>query len=242
MELGKVENEKKKFIKVSEQILQSIIESNYAQGDKLPPERKLADQMGVSRNSIREALGTLQALNIVNSRPGSGTYVKNVPDSKELESLILPVIEESESPVVVFEARKVFEPGVVRLVSTSLEERDFDVLKQILKKMEGLLLRGKYEEAYEANARFHLFIAKSVQNNIVKNTMKSLWKQTHNELLRETVKNYWRDNHEKAVKLHWDLLEAMEEKDLDRASSLVQDHYDGPKQYFLKNYGGDSSD
>lgn len=239
MGFEKVEEEKKVFIKVSEQILRSIIEGGYEVGDKLPPERELSRQMGVSRNSIREALGTLQALNIVSSHAGSGTYVENLPDSKELEALILPVIEESENPMVVFEARKVFEPGVIEKAIPSLEERDFDVLRQILSDMESLLEADKYEEAYEANARFHLYIAKAVENPIVRNTMSSLWKQTHDELLREAVGNYWRDNKETANDLHWKLLDAMERGDVVSAKEIVRDHYEGPRKYFLKNYEKD---
>jgi len=236
MGFEKVEEEKKVFIKVSEQILRSIIEGNYDVGDKLPPERKLSEQMGVSRNSIREALGTLQALNIVSSHAGSGTYIESLPDSKELEGLILPVIEESENPIVVFEARKVFEPGVIEKAIPSMEERDFGVLRQILNEMQNLLDSNKYEQAYEANARFHLYIAKAVENTIVRSTMRGLWKQTHNELLREAVANYWRENKETANELHWKLLDAMENGDVEGAKKIVREHYEGPKQYFLKNY------
>ncbi|MCF7890030.1 FCD domain-containing protein [Candidatus Bipolaricaulota bacterium] len=238
MGFEKVEEEKKVFIKVSEQILRSIIEGNYEVGDRLPPERELAEQMGVSRNSIREALGTLQALNIVSSHAGSGTYIENLPDSKELEALILPVIEESENPSVVFEARKVFEPGVIEQAIPSLEDRDFGVLRQILDDMENYLDSGKYEEAYEVNARFHLYITNAVENPIVKNSMSSLWKQTHNELLREAVANYWKANKEKANELHWQLLNAMERKDVRASKELVREHYEGPRKYFLKNYDG----
>ncbi len=238
MEFEKVEKEKKVFIKVSEQILRAIIEENYEVGDRLPPERELSEQMGVSRNSIREALGTLQALNIVSSHAGSGTYIENVPDSKELEALILPVIEEGENPTVVFEARKVFEPGVIEQAIPSLEDRDFGVLRQILTDMENLLNSANYEEAYEVNARFHLYIANAVENPIVSNSMSSLWKQTHNELLREAVANYWKDNMEKANELHWQLLDAMERKDVRASKKIVREHYEGPKKYFLKNYEG----
>ncbi|MBS3735568.1 FadR family transcriptional regulator [Candidatus Bipolaricaulota bacterium] len=239
MGFEKVEEEKKVFIKVSEQILRSIIEGNYEIGDRLPPERELSKQMGVSRNSIREALGTLQALNIVSSHAGSGTYIENLPDSKELEALILPVIEEGENPTVVFEARKVFEPGVIEQAIHSLEDRDFGVLRQILTDMENLLDSGNYEEAYEVNARFHLYIANAVENPIVRNSMSSLWKQTHNELLREAVANYWKDNKEKANELHWQLLDAMERKDVKASKKIVRQHYEGPRKFFLNNYDGD---
>jgi len=239
MQFDKVEQEKKTYIKVSEQIIRTIIEGHYQIGDKLPPERKLAEQMGVSRNSIREALGTLQALNIVSSHPGSGTYVESLPDSKELEALILPVIEESESPMVVFEARKVFEPGVVEKAIPSLENRDFDLLSGILNEMEDLLKSGEYEKAYDANARFHLFIAEAVENVIVRNTMSSLWKQTHNELLRETVVKYWKDNTEEVIKIHRNLLDAMKKRNISATREVVREHYEGPREYFLNNYKGD---
>lgn len=239
MQFDKVEQEKKTYIKVSEQIIRTIIERQYQIGDKLPPERKLAEQMGVSRNSIREALGTLQALNIVSSQPGSGTYIENLPDSKELEALILPVIEESESPMVVFEARKVFEPGVVEKAIPSLEDRDFDLLRGILNEMEELLQAGKYEKAYDTNARFHLFIAEAVENVIVRNTMSSLWKQTHNELLRETVIKYWKDNTEEVIRIHFNLLDAMKKRNIPVTRKVVREHYEGPREYFLNNYKGD---
>lgn len=236
MEFGEVEQEKKTYIKVSEKIIKTILEGSYKVGDRLPPERELAEKMGVSRNSIREAIGTLQALNIVNSKPGSGTYVENMPDSKELEALILPVIEESESPMVVFEARKVFEPGVVEKAIPSLGDRDFELLRQIFKELKELLLAERYERAYEVNARFHLFITEAVENVIVRNTMSSLWKQTHNELLRETVIKYWKDNKDEAIRIHSELLKEMEAGDLKAVRETVRNHYEGPKKYFLKNY------
>lgn len=236
MKFDKVEQEKKTYIKVSEQIIQTILEGDYKVGDKLPPERELTKQMGVSRNSIREALGTLQALNIVSSYAGSGTYIESLPDSKELEGLILPVIEESESPMVVFEARKVFEPGVAEKAIPSLQERDFDLLKQILNEMEELLRLGEYQKAYDVNARFHLYIAEAVENFIVKDTMSSLWKQTHNELLRETVVKYWEDNTDETIEIHKKLLDAMERADIPGTRELVREHYEGPREYFLKNY------
>lgn len=241
MKFDKVEQEKKTYIKVSEQIIGKILEGDYKVGDKLPPERELTEQMGVSRNSIREALGTLQALNIVSSHPGSGTFIESLPDSKELEGLILPVIEESESPMVVFEARKVFEPGVAEKAIPSLEERDFDLLRQILNEMEELLRSDEYQKAYEVNARFHLFIAEAVENVIVRDTMSSLWKQTHNELLRETVMKYWEDHRQETIEIHRELLSAMEQGDLPRTRDLVREHYEGPRKYFLKNHEKTSS-
>ena len=59
-----------------DQILKFICDNNLSQGEALPSERKLSEIFCVSRNSIRESLGQLEARNIVKIRPGSGCYVK----------------------------------------------------------------------------------------------------------------------------------------------------------------------
>lgn len=205
-------------------------------------QREIAEKMGVSRNAVREALGTLQTLNIISSRPGSGTYVENPPNTDELGSLIFPVLEESESPVVVFQARAIFEAGVVEEAISSLKNKDYEWLEGILSEMKKSLRLGNYEEAYEENSRFHLFITESVKNPIVKSTMIRLWKTTHSELLRQAVLSYWQDNTEEAIECHRNIIEAMKGKDSNLATELVKSHYNKPKEHFLKTHehqGGD---
>ena len=67
----------------AEQIVEAIQRGDYPVSSKLPSEFDLAEQMGVSRPSIREALSALQAMSIVESRPGSGNYVLRLPSSSE---------------------------------------------------------------------------------------------------------------------------------------------------------------
>jgi GntR family transcriptional repressor for pyruvate dehydrogenase complex len=100
---------KRKHLFVAEQILSAIKQGLYEPNTKLPPERVLAEKMGVSRNSVREALSALQVLNIIESRAGDGTYVKKLVKDINIESQILPILEKSESPFRIFEARSVLE-------------------------------------------------------------------------------------------------------------------------------------
>ncbi|MDR7465382.1 MAG: GntR family transcriptional regulator, partial [Armatimonadota bacterium] len=74
---------KKKSTHVAEQILQAIMSGQYRVGDRLPPERVLAEEMGVSRPSVREALSALQIVGVVASRVGDGTYVRSAVDTAE---------------------------------------------------------------------------------------------------------------------------------------------------------------
>jgi len=226
--------QKKAYIEISEQIINSIIEGDFDVGDKLPSERQLTDEMDVSRNSVREALGVLQVLNIVETRPGAGTFVKTSPDTKELKALIFPILEESESPLVVFDARKAFEPGVVEQAIGHFDAKDLDMLEQILNNMVSCIKSNNYTDGYEANARFHLHIANTVENIIVRDTMTSLWKRTHNELLREMVISYWKESKDRAMEVHRGIFDAIVQENVTLVKELTRKHYDEPKKYFLR--------
>ena len=134
MVFEKVET-KRKHLYVAEQILRAIKEGIYKPEDKLPPERVLAEEMGVSRNSIREALSALQVLNIVESRTGDGTYVKKSVEKVDIESQILPILEESESPFKIFEARSALELGVVELAIDNASSEDIGRIEDALNHM-----------------------------------------------------------------------------------------------------------
>jgi len=69
----------------AEQIIEAIKNDSFPVGSKLPSEFELAEQMGVSRPSIREALSALQAVGLIESKPGSGNYVLKSPSSSDEE-------------------------------------------------------------------------------------------------------------------------------------------------------------
>ncbi|MBI3998745.1 MAG: FadR family transcriptional regulator, partial [Armatimonadetes bacterium] len=74
---------KRKSALVAEQLIEAIRSNVYRVGSRLPPERVIAEQMGVSRPSVREALSALQLAGVLESRPGDGTYVVELPDRRE---------------------------------------------------------------------------------------------------------------------------------------------------------------
>ena len=177
MVFEKVET-KRKPLYVAEQILRAIKEGFYKPGSKLPPERVLAEEMGLSRNSVREALSALQVLDIVESKMGDGTYVKKTVVDINIDSQILPILEESESPLMIFEARNAFEMGVVELAIKNTTAEDIEQLSAALNRMRAKAKEGDYEGYLEANLNFHLVIAKASKNPIVESTMTSFWKTT----------------------------------------------------------------
>ena len=108
--LEKLES-KKKSIHVVEQLLQAIGEGEYKVGDKLSSEEKIARMTGVSRPPVRQALGSLALVGIVETRPGDGTYAKSATAYAHLnQSQILAMLKPGSNPFEALEVRRALDP------------------------------------------------------------------------------------------------------------------------------------
>lgn len=232
MPFGKVKT-KRKHLYVAEQVLSAIKQGVYKPNDRLPPERVLAEQMGVSRNSIREALSALQVLNIIESRAGDGTYVKKLVEEINIESQILPIFEESESPFKIFEARNVLEMGVIELVIDVATAEDLAQLERVLDNMCDRARAGDYDGYLTTNLHFHLTIASATKNPIIESTMGFLWGTTSQRLLNEALKGYWQEKFASSVEIHEHIFTAIKNADKEAARQAVRRHYEEPKDYLL---------
>src|SRR6056297_2305135 len=105
MNFKKIEEPKRKSSSVAEQIIDAINRLEFALGDRLPSERRIAEQMDVSRNSVREALSALQVIEVVETKAGSGTYVKNLPNEVNITNA-LNMAQAGEDLLEVWEARR----------------------------------------------------------------------------------------------------------------------------------------
>src|SRR5512137_451036 len=100
---------KKVSNQIAEQIRTSILAGEFTPGEKLPPERELAELFGVSRPSVREALNTLAAAGMVESYQGGGTVVKSLVESSSGPPLSELIKVERERALDVIEVRKCME-------------------------------------------------------------------------------------------------------------------------------------
>lgn len=104
------------YEKLSKAIIDQILAGSLAPGQRLPAERELARAFGVSRPSLREALGALQTLGVVETRHGSGSWVS--AEAREvLASHPHGVIDLGERPVMLLEARTIVEPSIASLAA-----------------------------------------------------------------------------------------------------------------------------
>jgi len=124
------------YEQIARRILQDIRGGLLAPGQRLPSERELARQMEVGRSSVRDAIGVLQVDGIVETRPGSGSFVAvDAPERLRNEPADILVAHDA-SPFAVLEAREAFEPAVTRLAATRARRDRF--AEKLLADMERL--------------------------------------------------------------------------------------------------------
>jgi DNA-binding FadR family transcriptional regulator len=136
-----------------------ISSAHFAQNDRLPPERVLAEQFSVARGTVREALKQLEDTGFVERRAGSGTYV-TYSERDETRSIV-----ETTRPLELIDARFAVEPQMVRLAVLHATELDLAKTETHLRTMEDC--GGDALAFADADDRFHLALAQCSQNALI---------------------------------------------------------------------------
>lgn len=151
--------------KVAEHIVKYIQENRLKKGDRLPNERTLVEQLGVSRSTIREAMRSLSSRSIVVIRQGSGTYISNLPGVTE-DPLGLKFKYNKEKVIMdLLEIRYIMEPTIASYSAQRASEED---VEEILRLAEQVAEKISAEEDHiEEDVAFHCKIAQSMGNDIL---------------------------------------------------------------------------
>ncbi|OLO27880.1 transcriptional regulator [Alkalihalophilus pseudofirmus] len=157
----------KLYIQIYYQILSEIQSGAFEIGDKLPSERELCEQFGVSRAPIRQALSALELNGFIYSRQGEGVYVKSNQSLAESQSSAF--ILEAVSPEDIVEARMNIEPLIVKIAALRATDEDIEELQMTIKQMEQETKAGIY--APETDEKLHNQIAKASHNDLYINFM-----------------------------------------------------------------------
>jgi GntR family transcriptional repressor for pyruvate dehydrogenase complex len=116
-----MELEPVKSIRIYEDIVRQvkalIADGRLTSGDRLPPERELAERFRVSRTSVREALRALQSRGLIEIRAGEGAFVQDVSVEALIEPLALVILPHREAVGELFEARLLLEPAIAALAA-----------------------------------------------------------------------------------------------------------------------------
>ena len=208
------------------QIKELVISGQLKPGDKLPPERKLSEQLAVGRTHVREALRKLEFYGILKTRPQSGTYVASIGVAA-LESLIADVLKiDSPSFVSLVETRVLLEDASVRLACDRRTAEDICLLEQSLNAYLEKAVHGI--KAVEEDLMFHLTIADLSKNKVLKSLLLII--------IPDIISNYsvfkvCDTVTKKALDEHKQLFECVKNGDAEKASKVMKEHLKGVTEF-----------
>ena len=154
------------YEQIAAQIEERIIDGDLECGDKLPSELELADQFGVSRTAVREAIKALRAKGLVEVQPGRGTFVTDGA-SQVLRTSLGQVLKISDAGRLenLIEIREILEPKIAALAAERAEQRDIEAMQAAIKAMD--LTINDAEAFIEADLAFHLALAHATKNVLI---------------------------------------------------------------------------
>ena len=153
------------YEEIVRQVKAMIAEGRLKAGDRLPPERDLAEKFVVSRTSVREALRALESLGLVEIRPGEGTFVRQVSIESLIEPLALLMVSQREAIGELFEARRLLEPSLAALASTRATPEEIHEMERILESQAAEIAGGRTGLAQDA--QFHAAIGVAAHNRAI---------------------------------------------------------------------------
>jgi GntR family transcriptional repressor for pyruvate dehydrogenase complex len=120
------------YEEIVRQVKQLIGEGRLKSGDRLPPERDLAEKFMVSRTSVREALRALQSRGLIEIRAGEGAFIRDVSVETLIEPLALVILPHREAVGELFEARRLLEPAIAALAARRATREEIQEMERIL--------------------------------------------------------------------------------------------------------------
>jgi len=160
------------YEEIVRQVKQLIAEGKLKSGDRLPPERDLADKFMVSRTSVREALRALQSRGLVDIRAGEGAFVRDISVEMLIEPLALVILPHREAVGELFEARRLLEPAIAALAARRATAEELGEMERILEAQAREVAHGRTGVAQDT--ALHLAIANSAHNRAITRIINAL--------------------------------------------------------------------
>jgi GntR family transcriptional repressor for pyruvate dehydrogenase complex len=153
-------------------IKEMILTGELSPGERLPPEKELSDRLGLSRNSMREAIKALELIRVLDVRRGDGTYVTSLEPRLLLEALSFIVDLQADGSILeLFAVRRILEPAAVALAARSIDAAAIEELRRQIDSVdeestvEGLMLH---------DVKFHNALAAASGNSYLSTLIESL--------------------------------------------------------------------
>jgi GntR family transcriptional regulator, transcriptional repressor for pyruvate dehydrogenase complex len=208
------------YEQIVQQIEDSITSGELKEGDQLPAERELAQQFGVSRTAVREAVKTLREKGLVEAYPGRGTFITN-GTARSIQQTLDRMIRsgQAEGTVHLTEVREILEPEIAALAAQRVDEEMLSAMREAIAVMDAA--RKDSEAFIEGDLDFHLALAEAAGNPLILSLIDSIV-----GLLREqrTRTYFVEGGPERGQYHHRRILEAIEHRDAVGAKEAMRAH------------------
>ena len=204
---------------IVQQIQELVRDGSLKHGDRLPPERDLAERLRVSRSSLREAMRALELQGLVISRPGAGTFI-NTDQLDTVASIIASCLMDSGDVLQdMFGMRRLLEPGIAALAAERATEEDLEQMEVILVEQAKQVERG--ETGVEGDTAFHFALAQATQNaSLIKvvMTVADILRQSRDRSLQSPGRAY------RSLASHRAMLDIIRRRDVEGAREAMEHH------------------
>lgn len=203
-----------------EQVLDRLrayaVEHELGAGDRLPPERELAQRLGVSRSSVKQAVVVLEVQGLVETRHGGGTYlVRDTLDAEPVERLV----ERQRRLPDVLEAREALETKLAELAAERRTDGDLEAMREALQAMEADIAAGGH--GVDGDRRFHAAVTAAGHSTLLAEFMRSISEpvaESRTESLRQPGRP------KRSLDQHARILSAIERGDPKGAAAAMRRH------------------
>lgn len=220
---------------IVDEIKKMVLLEQLKVGDKLPPERELAELYQVSRTSVREALKSLEAQGLLEIRQGDGNYIANHLEEKSTDLLSLVFVLEDCKMSDLTWLRYAFELNSLSYYSDRKFEYEIDRFKDIAARVQNA---GSYDDLTDLDSEMHAYIFEIEENKLFRflhSSITTLYKENVKFANAENIP-WYKSDLEASKNYILDLLDAIISCDMERIKIELTAHYDWANQEITDKY------
>ena len=204
-----------------------IVQTPYQPGERLPPEREIAEMLNVTRTVVREALIMLEIKGLVDVRRGAGIYVLDNADANHCNDA---------GPFELLQARQLLESNIAEFAALQATREDIVKMRQALQLEERELASSEPNGSESGDMQFHLAIAEATHNSMLVELFRQSWQWRENNPMWIQLHSHLDDTHYRKEWMgdHKQILAALIKKDARAAKLAMWQHLENVKQRLLE--------
>ncbi|WNF36039.1 FadR/GntR family transcriptional regulator [Bacillaceae bacterium IKA-2] len=214
----------KVYIEIIRELNRIIQEDDLKMGDRLPSERELSGRLNVGRSSVREALRSLELLDLIETRRGEGTFIKAIGGHKLVEVLASFFLREKKARSDLAETRKIVEIEALRLASGRISDEQLENIEELIQESKKSWEKGAFP--VEEDYLFHKTIVEAGRNQLLLHIWISLVEYSK-VALRESLSREGRP--EESIKEHEQIFLALKHRNEEAAIFALKNHLENSR-------------